>query len=63
MNVKHVVMLNRGSDEKVVDEDDKHVGIICEIVKKRAYAFITPVKMNQRVHVHNTHVTGHMPNN
>ena len=29
-----VVMLNRGIDDKVLDEDDKHVRIICEIVKK-----------------------------
>ena len=62
MNAKNVVMLNRGIDENVVDEDNKHVGIICEIIKKRACAFITPINMNQRVYAHNTHVMGHMPN-
>ena len=55
-------MLNRSIDEQVVDEDDKHVGIVCEIVKTGACAFITPIYMNQRVYVHNTHAIGHMPN-
>ena len=55
-------MSNRGSDEEIIDEEDKHPGGICETVKKGACAFIAPINKKQRVYVHNAHVMGCMPN-
>ena len=61
-NAKNMIMINCGTEDKVVVEDNKYGGIN-EIVKHGACAFIILVNMHQRVWVHNTHVAVNMSNN
>ena len=59
MNGRKVMLIKQTKEGEAAQESHNHACIIAEVVNHGACGFITPIDMDKRVFVHNTHIVNY----